>query len=268
MDNADSSRRVISILTYVYDGSMEGMFTALYEGLFAMEEIESIVSRERYIPSLFSTEEIIETDPKKAKKLKHVLQSRLSKQAFMNIIYCYLSESGMEEMLLSYIKMALAVRRNIDGNFANETVAKITKTAKKVAYEVCRFHGFVRFRRVYDDLYYAPIEPDYNILALLTPHFIARFPNQQWFIHDRRRKLGAYYNGKECQIVTFVELTEELEASLHGITTGVEGEEEIFYKKLWNEYFKSIAIEERKNRRLQRQHMPARYWGNLVEKVE
>ena len=109
------------------------MFTALYEGLFAMEEIESIVSRERYIPSLFSTVKIIETDPKKASKLRHVLNNRLSKQVFMNIIYCYLSESGMEDMILSYVKMALAVRRNIDGNFVNETIAEITKTAKKVA---------------------------------------------------------------------------------------------------------------------------------------
>ena len=256
------------MLTYIYDGSMEGMFTALYEGLFAKEEIEAIVSRESYMPSLFATVKIIETDPKKARKLKYTLQKRLSKQAFKNLIYCYLSESGMERTILSYIKKALAVRRKIDGNFGDETIMEITKTAKKVAYEVHRFHGFLRFRRIYDDLYYAPIEPDYNILALLIPHFRARYADQKWFIHDRRRKLGAYYDGQECHLVTLVELNEELEASLQGIKTGAEGEEELFYRELWNEYFKSIAIEERKNKRLQRQHMPTRYWGNLIEKVE
>ncbi len=256
------------MLIYVYDGSLEGMFTALYEGLFAKEEIESIASREKYAPSLFATEKIIETDLKKAGKLKHALQRNLSKQAFKNLIYCYLSETGMERRILSYIKMALAVKRKIDGNFVNETVNEITKTARKVAYEVHRFHGFLRFRRIYDDLYYAPIEPDYNILALLIPHFKARYANQKWFIHDRRRKLGAYYDGWECHLVTGVELNKELEALLQGIKTEAEGEEELFYRELWNEYFASIAIEERKNKKLQRQHMPARYWKNLVERVD
>ena len=92
------------MLTYIYDGSMEGMFTALYEGLFAKEEIAAIVSKESYMPSLFITVKRIETDPKKAGKLKYTLQKRLSKQAFKNLIYCYLSESGMERTILSYIK--------------------------------------------------------------------------------------------------------------------------------------------------------------------
>jgi probable DNA metabolism protein len=45
-----------------------------------------------------------------------------------------------------------------------------------------------------------------------------------------------------------------------------EGEE--FYQKLWKSYFKHITIQERKNLRLQRQHMPRRFWKYLPEKQQ
>jgi len=35
---------------------------------------------------------------------------------------------------------------------------------------------------------------------------------------------------------------------------------------LWKKYFKSMAIEERKNLKLQQQNMPKKYWKYLVEK--
>jgi len=42
-----------------------------------------------------------------------------------------------------------------------------------------------------------------------------------------------------------------------------EGEE--FYQKLWKSYFTHINIQERKNLKLQRQHMPRRFWKYLPE---
>lgn len=255
------------MLTYVYDGSLEGLFTALFEGLFAGEEVDEIVGNDRYTPSLFSTAKVIATDREKARKLRRFLQKRLSRRAFQNLVYCYLSESGMEKTLLSYIKLLVPAGRKVEGNYADATIAAITKTAQKVAYEVHRFHGFLRFRRVYGDLYYAPVEPDHNILALLVPHFTARFSGQKWFIHDRRRNLGAYYDGRECRMVSGVAINGELEASLQGIKTGIEGEQEILCRELWNEYYTSIALAERKNEKLRRQHMPVRYWKYLTETV-
>lgn len=41
------------MLTYVYDGSLEGLFTALYEGLFSGEEVAEITEDRRYTPTLF-----------------------------------------------------------------------------------------------------------------------------------------------------------------------------------------------------------------------
>ena len=41
--------------------------------------------------------------------------------------------------------------------------------------------------------------------------------------------------------------------------------EELFYQNLWKVFHKSVAIKERSNERLQMQHMPKKYWDNLIE---
>ena len=43
-------------------------------------------------------------------------------------------------------------------------------------------------------------------------------------------------------------------------------ESEIYFQKLWEEYFKSTNIKTRANMRLHVQHMPKRYWKYLSEK--
>lgn len=43
--------------------------------------------------------------------------------------------------------------------------------------------------------------------------------------------------------------------------------DELDWQKLWNVYFKSIEIRERSNPRLQRQHLPVRYWKYLTEEI-
>ena len=42
-------------------------------------------------------------------------------------------------------------------------------------------------------------------------------------------------------------------------------EEEQKYQQLWKLFFKTIAIQERKNARCQMQFMPKKYWQDLIE---
>ena len=43
-------------------------------------------------------------------------------------------------------------------------------------------------------------------------------------------------------------------------------EDEKLYQELWKGYFKAMTIKERINLKLQRQHLPKRYWKYLTEK--
>ncbi|MEN6596618.1 MAG: DUF4130 domain-containing protein [Proteiniphilum sp.] len=50
-----------------------------------------------------------------------------------------------------------------------------------------------------------------------------------------------------------------------GFSLMMAADEEMF-QELWKGYFKAMTIKERINPRLQRQHMPKRFWKYLTEK--
>ena len=72
------------------------------------------------------------------------------------------------------------------------------------------------------------------------------------------RGVGVYYDKK---ILSFIDIT--LNEEVNSFYT----EEEKTYQKLWQTYFKNIAIKERRNLKLQRQFIPTRYWKYLTEKL-
>ena len=98
------------------------------------------------------------------------------------------------------------------------------------------------------------IHPDNNIIEPLGHHFIKRLPTQNFIIHDKNRNICFLYNTPEYKIIDSSNLT------IPDIT-----EEEQKYQELWKLFFKTIAIQERKNARCQMQFMPKKYWQDLIE---
>ena len=122
--------------------------------------------------------------------------------------------------------------------------------------------AFVRFQLTKDGLYYATIQPDFNVLPLLINHFEKRYADQRWMIYDMQRKYGIYY---DLQTTSFVEMIFSEENKNNNLAH-VMVEEESLYQQLWQQYFDSVNIKARKNMKLHIQHMPRRYWKFLPEK--
>jgi probable DNA metabolism protein len=270
------------MITYIYDGTFPGLLTAVYLWFNNHQTVADIATASRCAPDLFTEMETVTTDPQLAGKLLQALAGKLTRSAFHDLYFCFLSEvAGIEKSIGDYLQKILKYGGSFAQNYADDTARLIRKTSDRVSYEIHRYHGFVRFRKMNDGLYYAPIEPDSNIVELLAPHFSARFADQPWFIHDLRRSKGLYYDGgrtgerAQCRLVTGVEARPEAVLSvrqigMHGVdfNPGIFEADEPLYQELWNEYFKGIAIRERENKRLQRQHMPKRYWAHMTERVE
>ena len=253
------------MLYYIYDGTFDGFLTAVWKAIEENEVPEQIVTMAKLEPNLFTETREIETDFEKAKELLGTILKKLSREGLKDVLYCYLSdEPGSEAVLCEYLRQVIAANENIETKLADPVVLKIKKTGAKVANEVCRFKGIIRFRQIQPGFFYAPIEPDHQITPLLAEHFRKRFPDQCWFIHDRRRNCGVFYDGNEVRFVKDVELKPKLET---GLDSDGSFEEELEWQMLWNVYFKSIEIKERSNPKLQRQYLPVRYWKYLVEKV-
>ena len=123
--------------------------------------------------------------------------------------------------------------------------------------------AFIRFKLTKDDIFFAVIEPDFNVLPLILDHFEKRYADQNWIIYDLRRKIGLYYNLQQTNYIS-LEITKK--SALNAQNSEVYKTEELEFEQLWQQYFKSTNIKSRVNMRLHVQHVPKRYWKYLTEK--
>ena len=162
------------------------------------------------------------------------------------------------KVLFDYLNVAIS-NKNIDVSkaFALPEIQAFTDLKNRIYTETHRFKGFLRFMETEKGFYYACYEPDNDITELLVPHFTARLQSP-FIIHDIKRNILALCDGNRYKI---------LNGGDNGVTVFMSESEEIFLD-LWQQYYKSINIEERKNLRQMRNYMPERYWKNLSEKQE
>lgn len=241
---------------YIYDGSFEGLLTVVYETGYRRQMPDNVVSSSGFSGGLFVQGIEIITDPEKADKVLMAIKNKISSTALKNVYYAYLSEEdGIENSILRYLWLGWKLGKNVDGYIPNDDVVKVLNFSQKVGREKHRMLGLIRFRLTKGNVYYAPIETDHNIVALVAPHFVKRLADQNWVIHDVKRGIAALYNCKEWVLT---DLGDKKHFDYHEL--------ESIYQSLWQNYFNSTAIKERINPKLQRSFMPVRYWRCLVEK--
>jgi probable DNA metabolism protein len=167
-------------------------------------------------------------------------------------------------------------------DFTDPDILRVKQLAMKVSREREHLMQFTRFQKGGDahggsghaedangnaddgggPTYFAPVSPRYNALPLAIPYFRDRFRDQRWLIYDIRRRYGYYYDLKEV-----TEITMEDDAHLVGgkLDPAMLAPDEHLFQEMWRGYISSMAIKERLNARLQRQHMPRRFWPLLTE---
>lgn len=248
----------------IYDGSFYGFLTAVFEVYEYKIAVPQISIQNKNNNSLFGAAHIVATNGEKAKRVLDKLNKQLTVAAFGELYKAFLSElDDMEQNLFGYIQYVLTATDKVIDNYANPHVLYVQQTARKVHREKHRMEAFIRFQLTKDNLFYATIEPDFNVLPLISKHFKNRYADQRWLIYDVKRKYGLYY---DMDIVAEVSLSFNDNENTHGITAEIFDEAEPFYQALWQQYFKSVNIVARKNTRLHIQHMPKRYWKYLIEK--
>ena len=113
--------------------------------------------------------------------------------------------------------------------------------------------GILRFSDIQGVLY-AAYTPDYDITRIMMPHFADRFKRERFIIHDRRRrKAGVYARGQWLERDFDVDLLQ------------YRSEQERNFEALWKGYFEHIAIEARKNPKLQANFVPKRFRNFVTE---
>lgn len=240
--------------TFVYDGSFDGLLQCLFASYEHKTLPERLCTPETYTPRLTETVLDIDTQPQTVQRVRLGIQKKLGDDTLRKSMRVFLSdEEEIDRHLLHYLRIGFK-NPNTLNNLTIPSVRIIEKASLRIGRETHKYTGFVRFQQLEDNLLYAPIEPQCNVLPLLAGHFTQRLPNESWIIHDKKRQLALLHNHTQTRI-----------HQVHDMESPVLHEDEAHIQKLWKHFFKSITIEERNNPACQRNHVPHYYRNYLTE---
>lgn len=238
---------------YITDGTEQGFYTAVFD---AYPDKNCIITSSKNLQLTFDSNIIhVKTDDEKSKRVLKKLRL-YDKQGENEIsLILRLGSDEKEQIAFEYLKRIIALKAHAREHLNEPAVISARDAYKKVTTEAHHFKGFLRFMEGTNGVYYAPFEPDNNILELIVPHFTARLKNQPFVIHDVKRRIAALYNTKECVITT----TDEK------VSVNLSKYEQAF-QNLWKEYYNSVNVSQRPHEKQMKGYMPVRYWKYMPEK--
>lgn len=209
-------------------------------------------------------DEVVEivSDEAKAKRVWEGLKKKTGNDGLLRFYKAFLSEDAATfQQLFELACYIFDNPKGADQNFGHPAVLAVTQMERSVNRERHRMKAFIRFQETADGIFYAPIEPDFNVLPLIAQFFKNRYADQRWIIYDLKRHYGLYYDLEKVEEIV-MEQAPDLKVAddlLH--------DKEQLYGLLWKDYFKSTNIPARKNMKLHLRHVPKRYWKYLTEKL-
>lgn len=243
------------MIVYKFDGTIDGIFSCIFTS-FVNKEMPDIISDGDIQLDFEGVIRYIDTDYINNKRVITALYKYVGFNALSDIKYAFRSGNKEKYMcLFKYLHRTFEERKNISCKFSDKAVIDFYETIKKIGTEVHHMKGFIRFNECANGIFYAHFSPDNDIADLLLPHFIMRFKNVPFIIHDVKRNIVAMYNGKDRKVV---KATQTLYVQL--------SEQEENFQKLWQTYYDTITIPERKNLKLMNALLPVRYHAHLTEK--
>lgn len=242
------------MIDYLYDGTFEGILTCIHHHYYT-EKASGIFHKDEYQSSLLGGCMEVETDEMKATTVYEAIEKKISSYDLKRIYKAYLSnDPGKETKILKYVVLGFQKGSAVSLLHGNPTVFDMQSIEKKVNVETERMLQFVRFSVMENQVLYAAIEPDNDVVELLHHHFCDRFRNDPFIIHDVGRSKALIAYQMKWYLSKFQ--VEDIPAL---------SPDEQDYRHLWKHYFENISIKERINPRCQKNFMPVRYWKHLTE---
>ncbi|MGJ0332706.1 TIGR03915 family putative DNA repair protein [Aliarcobacter cryaerophilus] len=237
----------------VYDGTFEGFLSLVYEVYYKKLKLTKIY---KTLPNEILFEETLEINSSKESGIKvlNAIKTKFPKEILEKILNIFMCDSKEFEMaLLEYIVIGFKDSKQLY-NINNSCVFYLNNLEKELFRVTHKLTGFIRFEELEDKTLYAKIESKFNVVYFLGRHFLKRFNNQNFIIHDINRKLAfvKIENDFSVQEVAFFD------------EPNYSSNEEKF-QKLWKSFFSGVTINERTNLKLQTQMVPLLYRTYMSE---
>lgn len=250
---------------FLYDNTFEGFLSTVFHRYETKIEPSAILGNRTYQSNIFAKKHKIDTVEPHAKRVWQGIEKKTNKELCQKIYRVFLSgEPNVELLLMEFIKKCFSTGGKVDEDLTDPTVLAFNKINRKVTFEAHRAIMFIRFQKTSDGTYFAPFDPQYNVLPLCIKHFKDRFSDQKWVIYDTRRNYGYFFDLEQVSEIKIKN------SQVHPISGSIDRESldssELDFQALWNDYFQSINIVERKNPKVHKQFLPKRFWKYLPEK--
>ena len=238
-------------MIYLYENTFDNLLN-LINYLLKNKIIPTGIKNLDYVPNLL--EETYYPNIEMDNSLISRIVDKIGEKAFATACHVFLSNDEDKEILIyEFLYNSLKYKRNIIYMRNIDSVNKCLKLSSYVTKEAHRLKGFVRFNKSKNGILCSFIEPENDVLILLSNHFKNRLKNEKWIIIDKKRKVLSYYDTKNYYI---------MDEDLFYLKFDLE---EDIYEDLWKEFYKTIGIKERKNDRCRMNFMPKKYWKYIVE---
>lgn len=195
----------------------------------------------------------------KAGRVSKKIRSFMSEDAWKHLYRASLHNSPERaDRILRFIALGLKYGRQTVKMLQAPEVYEIFQMDRYVGNEAHLIVEFLRFDKLSNGVFYGKIGPENRILELAAEHFADRFPDMNWVIYDETHEAAALHSEKGIWVLKEPVTSEEMEQ-----WKGDSPEDQ--YSGMWKICFDTIAIEERKNPRCQRNMMPLRYRKYMTE---
>ena len=190
----------------------------------------------------------------RAQKTLISIQKKISFLAYKRVLsaLCHY-DVDRGNVVLGFLIKGFPMGASVMEALANPYVIRVMELARKVDNESHLFLGIIRFTDVGRFLY-SEIEPKCNVLPQVLEHFEDRYPNENYVIYDKKKKL-ALVHPAFCQSFFVYGDEWNVDKALYKDN----------FEELWKEYFAYIEIKERHNPKCQNNLLPKWYRKNMLE---
>ncbi len=241
-----------------FDGILTGVYE-VYASRIGLADCRLELLTE-YEPRLFTEYRTVVIDNRKAEKVAKKIREFMSEEAYVYLYRAALHKrSDRADWILRFIAVGLKYGKRTVRMLQDPAVYEIFQMNRYVGREALAQKEFVRFERLRSGIYYSVIGPENQVLELIAGHFADRFPDMNWVIYDEKHRTAAIHSAANGEWILKSKVTDTEIDKLR------EQAGDDMYEELWKVFFHTIAIEERRNYRCQRNLLPLRYRKYMTE---
>ena len=261
-------------VAYTYDGTMEGLFTAVFKAYENHEDPTDVCPKDRFQPRLGQFVQPIDTQIHLAERVAKGIINKCGEQTYNYIKRaCLVDDPQAGSHIYRFIRYAMKTGSQARHHLTSPLVAPLEAYNSFVLNEAENMRQFVRFRELENGLFFASIHPKANVIPLCMDGFAARFNTQPFVIYDETHRLAGVYEGPEglpdrtrlWGNPHWYLISVDAQADLN---IPAEAPEESVMQKAWKSFYRATTIAARYHPELQQHFMPKRFWKDLVELQE